>query len=383
MFISKFKKSRLIERTLSIIKPNKKSVKDALRSELDLLWSIVRCENSLNTDVSIEQLIEDSFTRMEKKYTKNELDSVYFWPKYLKLSVNATNKIFDSIIDYLDESNYTILTRDLSNVSNSIHSSDDTIMIERVEKYAQKIYKHILNKINPKDIPSALALGRMAQGEGDYETARSWYAVISDSFSGITATLKCYEDEVKQLFKEQKYNTDNKTQERIYKLNKEQQAIYESNYRQMRIQNESINELAEQSAKNYVALVTKYSRFERNRGNYDKALNLLESLSECPYYRYRVVVEIGMLYQHKARKNKHYDLKKALEEFKEAEELLYDEKLDSVNSIDLKSVLMPMANTYFALGKYQKAEKTCNKILEIDPKEQRAIQLKKRVSSIF
>ena len=48
-------------------------------------------------------------------------------------------------------------------------------------------------------------------------------------------------------------------------------------------------------------------------------------------------------------------------------------------AISKKSILVPLANTYFASGMYTEASDVCDIVLKIDKKEQRAIELKKRI----
>ena len=42
---------------------------------------------------------------------------------------------------------------------------------------------------------------------------------------------------------------------------------------------------------------------------------------------------------------------------------------------------MPLANSYFQLGRYNEADEVCDQVLRIDKKEYRAIALKSKIAS--
>ena len=67
--------------------------------------------------------------------------------------------------------------------------------------------------------------------------------------------------------------------------------------------------------------------------------------------------------------------------FKKAEAAINVSRTDGVSAKSKKSILMPPANTYFQAGNYDEAEFICDRVLSIDRKEKRAIQLKKMSST--
>ena len=90
-----------------------------------------------------------------------------------------------------------------------------------------------------------------------------------------------------------------------------------------------------------------------------------------------------MIYQFKPYKNDYYSLEKAIEFFEKAENAINaGEKTDNYGPKSKKSVLVPLANTYFQAGKYEEAGSVCDRVLRIDDMEQRAIDLKNRIARL-
>ena len=140
--------------------------------------------------------------------------------------------------------------------------------------------------------------------------------------------------------------------------------------------------VTDQYKREYVALMTGFARFERSRRNYAKAFDILERIPEDYPDIYRVYAEQAMIYQ-KPYQNCYYSLEKSIEAFRKAEKMIDD--MDSSSYISVKgrkSILMPLANTYFKSGRYNEAKKVCDSVLGIDKNEQRAINLKNLINSM-
>ena len=135
----------------------------------------------------------------------------------------------------------------------------------------------------------------------------------------------------------------------------------------------------EQRKREYVVLMTGYARFERSRGDYEKALELLYRIPRTFPEIYRAYTEEAMIYQIKSYKNNFYSLENAIEMFKRAEDVLLYEGTPKSTAKSQKSILMPMANAYFQLGLLDEAKSICEKILKIDAKEFRAVNLKNKI----
>ena len=48
----------------------------------------------------------------------------------------------------------------------------------------------------------------------------------------------------------------------------------------------------------------------------------------------------------------------------------------------MKSILIPLANSYFYSKRYDEAEEICDRVLKMDSKEKSAIKLKNKIASI-
>lgn len=87
-----------------------------------------------------------------------------------------------------------------------------------------------------------------------------------------------------------------------------------------------------------------------------------------------------MLYQFRSYKNRYYSLDKAVDTFKKAYSVIPEGSSNTSGSRkSRKSTLMPLANTYFQMGRYDDASDVCDSVLLIDAKERRAIELKDRI----
>lgn len=87
-----------------------------------------------------------------------------------------------------------------------------------------------------------------------------------------------------------------------------------------------------------------------------------------------------MLYQFRSYKNRYYSLDKAVDTFKKAYSVIPEGSSNTSGSRkSRKSILMPLANTYFQMGRYDDASDVCDSVLLIDAKERRAIELKDRI----
>ena len=91
-----------------------------------------------------------------------------------------------------------------------------------------------------------------------------------------------------------------------------------------------------------------------------------------------------MLYQFKPYNNPYYNTGKAIAAFIKADESINAVGLNcTVNVKSRKSILMPLANTYFNTGRYNDAITVCDRILDIDSNEQRAVKLKDRIADLM
>ena len=362
------------------------TVAEAVSMEVDSLWTIVKERKEGLGNYSEQEFadkIQASFMSLRTRFSDEQLDGEYMWPRFVKIAVQCIGTPVNFLVEYVSKNNYISLTKKMSDLVNSISRSEGTEVSTNAERLSEAVYRHILENIDPADIPSCLSLGRAAQMRGDFEEARMWFKRITegeDPFNGITAMLACYEEEVKTILSlgSKNYSTNPKLKERVRELNKGQCSVYEEwchiMEERLRVSED------EEDKKKYVQLMTGYARLERKRGNYDKSLSLLERIPKIYPDMYRVYAEEAMLYQCRSFRNRYYSPAKAIETFKKADAAINDNMAACKTiAISKKSILVPLANTYFASGMYTEASDVCDIVLKIDKKEQRAIELKKRI----
>lgn len=381
---------RLFKRVLSVLNKEVEAVSqndpaEKIKNELDGLWKM-KAEKAdvIHVEDELREKIEDSFKAVKGRFSGEQLDMLFTWPRYVRTAVHFVNEPIDELINYVNGGNYKSLTSQLSNLSQSIRRGEDEKAKDNIEKFSIAVYTRILKDINDNDVPSILALGRIFQRRGEFDTARGWFEEAIETeepFNGVTAILACYECETKAVLSRIKSanRNDFRLREKVQKLNECQHTIYE---KWCGIITENINnsdEDVEQRKREYVVLMTGYARFERSRGDYEKALELLYRIPRTFPEIYRAYTEEAMIYQIKSYKNNFYSLENAIEMFKRAEDVLLYEGTPKSTAKSQKSILMPMANAYFQLGLLDEAKSICEKILKIDAKEFRAVNLKNKI----
>ena len=362
---------------------------EIITNELEGLWGLPRAKaDGQYSETECKDRIVDSFNEVKKRFTNEQIDSEYTWPRYVKIAVHCVNEPITELIDHVNACNYISLTKRLSDLSYSVYKGEQEVVKANMEKFSEAVYCHILEDINPEVVPSCLALGRICQKHAEYDAAREWYKKILDTedpFNGITAILACYEEETRVVLTEGKKNHSNKSKfvEKVRLLNKSQCSVYEKWCGIIEESIEGSDEMRKLRQKEYVAIMTSYARFERSRDNFDKAFELLDRIPRTYPDIYRVYTEEAMLYQFKPYKNHYYSLEKAIEGFKKAEDAICAVETNvSSSAKSKKSILMPLANAFFQLGRYDEAKSVCDKVLKIDDKEYRAIDLKNRINRL-
>jgi len=365
---------------------------EVINEELNDIWAMIRetaeecCDGDIE-DVRREK-IGASFLKMTNMFSGEELDRVYTWSRYAKPAIHCCERPVPELVEYVNAENYIYLTRSMDNLSRSALKDGDANVIHNMEIFSEAVFMRILETINPNDIPACLALGKTAQRNREYAEAREWFSRITktqETFTGITALLACYEDETKYFLSKCKdgRHFNRYANGKVKDLNRMQCSVYKKwcAFYEERI--EQANDGADQLKKEYVSLATRYARFERNRGNCEKALDILKSIPETYPEIHRVYAEEAMVYQFKPYMNCYYDIEKAIATFIKADDAFTssgeNEKYDAKGR---KCILMPLANAYFHVGKYEEAAKVCDVVLSIDRREERAKALKKRIYRI-
>ena len=359
-----------------------------ITKELDQLWEIHQMlKEGMCTEAECKERISESFLAMQDLFSKEDLNSNHIWPRYVRLSVHTVEEAPLALLQYIREDNYIVLTKRFSDLYASVYRGGEDKAKKNMENFAIALYEHILQEINASDHPSCLALGRIFQKRGEYETAKFYFEKIIETdtpFYGITSILSCFGEEIKVIQSEEKKRSSSMSElkEKAKSIEEKQYEIYEkwSGIMEERMQNSP--EVSDKYKKDYVALLTGYARFEKNRGNYIRAMELLRKIPENFPDIYRVYTEEAMIYQFKSYSNPFYNIEKAIETFRKAESAMNEvEARYALTTKNKKYILMPLANSYFLCGRYEEADAVCDRVLQLDKKEQRAIALKTKIAS--
>ena len=370
-------------------KDNGAKLEKMLEAELDSLWKMQRKkEEGICSERECRESISTSFTKMQDCFSKEELNGISIWPKYVKIAIYAVEEPIFELLQYVKEDNYIVLTKRFSDLYVSIQRKGEEWINSNAERFGIALYHHILEKINPADVPACLALGRYSQKRRDYKMAQFYFEKVMDTasgtaFNGVTSLLSLYEEEIKATLKMSKKNKSSvEEKEKANSLKKKQFEIYEAWVGKMEEKIQSASELPEQYKRDYVTLLSCYARFEKNRGNYIRAMELLRKIPENFPDIFRVYTEEAMIYQFKSYSNPFYNIEKAIETFRKAESAMNEvEARYALTTKNKKYILMPLANSYFLCGRYEEADAVCDQVLQLDKKEQRAIALKTKIAS--
>ena len=126
-----------------------------ITKELDQLWEMRRKkEEGLCTEAECKESISQSFQAMQDLFSKEDLNSNHFWPRYVMLSIHTVEEAPLALLQYIREDNYIVLTKRLSDISASVYRGGEDKAKKNMENFAIALYKHILQEINALDLPS-------------------------------------------------------------------------------------------------------------------------------------------------------------------------------------------------------------------------------------
>lgn len=330
-----------------------------------------------------EKMISSSFVDLKNVYCNNEKYVNLAWIRYINFSTSASSDIPQALLDYITVDNYRILFNLLKNKCNKSAKKES----DNTNDFAVSICKKILDDIAPNDIPAVLMLGQLAEEYDMFETARSYYEKAAndfDSFNAAMSLINSYENEIKVIL-QQKYNDKignaDFYEERIKEINTELSKLYHTWENKLHTKYQS-HEHSQKVTEEFTSILTKHARYEKNRKNFREAYDILTRAFNLLPESYRIYSEFGLLYQTPGtqyRSNKFYDPEKAVEMFLRALELLQDEIGEKDMKKVKKSVLIPLANTYFMSKKYDEAMKVCNSVLSLDSHESNALKLMRTI----
>ena len=300
------------------------------------------------------------------------------WIKYLSVAENYTVIIPQTLLDFITDETYRSATTLLKTHVMSVRKqAPGTQRAENVTEYELSVYKKILSEIDNADIPACLRLGNLLQEKGDFAGARGFFRRVckqdAAGINGVTALLTAYQKEIKALFNERHYAEDvREIDEKIRSINVEMEKLFRSN--ETKLLNRimvATGETCEALEKDYIALIAKHARYEKDRGNYETAYHLLLDVPETYQNYHRIVAELGLFYQTTGNRrmvNVRADIDKAIEMLKRAYSMLDDKASD----YERKSILIPLANSYFNKRDFDSAKAVCSLILKLDRNEVKA-----------
>lgn len=316
------------------------------------------------------------------------------WANHLRFAARYTDVCPRSLLEYITAENYRCLSSLLNSFRNTICEEPARSNFLR---FARLAHQRILDEIAPDDAPSHLFMGNCLLNEHDFEGARAHYWAMIESgsdYHGITALSSAYEREIRWLL-DRKYNDENadsrKIDRRIRDINIRLSDLYGTwtqKYRAL-IPDAPDEKTRRELQLRYASLTAKYARNAKCRGNYHKCHSILTDHPMDGPGTSRIMTELGLLFQtpgNRHRPNPYYDPHGAIEMLDKALHALEAETPDAQKGSSQyrggqKSILVPLANTYYACGQYAQAIRICDKVLALDKREEKAIQLKAKAEA--
>lgn len=353
---------------------------------VDKLWDLINAAGDQHSSEDyLKGKVTKSFAKLRLRYPKDLLDNAHFWPRMVNIAIRASADPIQGLVDYVDDGNFKVLTSRLGTLYRSDLNTSDKAVMKKLDVFSEAVYHHIIEHIHNDDVPSLLALGKIAQRRGEYPVARSWFRKISDPdamLNAVTSIIASYEEEIRKLLPKMKRGKklDMSIMDQVKSLSEAECALYDKWLAITKERLEQADEPSEKDKADYATIIAGYAKFERNRGDFDKSMSLIEMVpADYPEY-YRVLKEEALLYQCKRCHNPYCNLERAAETFSKAYDALLETNAASV--LTQKCILMPLANTYFQMGAYEEAMQVANKILKLDKNEKNAHDIKKKILSV-
>ena len=336
--------------------------------------------DSVDFSGQVSNILSDRFSSFVSYVPVCSMYAITTWIRFLNVAEDFGCAAPQVLLDYIDKENYRSITsfvqkRYLSAKDN--HSS----YLPLIREDCKAVYRKIFSEIAENDTASCVLLGNIYMEESKYTEARDAFRHAIHADGGIkakTALLSSYERELKTLISKKKNATDpdriRAYKNRIREINAELETLY------CCFESDAARGCgnSDKHRLELVTIATRHARFEKDRANYDACCRILQQIpSDYPKY-YRVIQEYGLLYQATGREyapNRYYDPQRAIEMLLFA----YNGLDPDEKSYTKKSILHPLANTYFSISNYSEASYICNLILQIDPKDKKALNLLSRI----
>lgn len=352
---------------------------------LEIASLATRC--SCEDTISFLKHVSDSFQSLTEIYRDDPRYLNIAWIKYINFVSDFAQQLPEALLAYVSAENYRMLFDTLQKYMSKRNRRNGIRQQANMQELAVAVCEKILREIDGADVPAKLFLGKIYESRNQFEKARIYYAdmlTTNSFFSGVTSTINACEKEIRYLLDAKYRNLPEVSalSQRIPKINEYLEDFYEHwesdlLWRINTCQSDEKDKLTDQ----YVTLVTKHARHEKDRREYRLAYEMLLRLSDNVAESFRIPLELGLLYQTRgsnSRQNEYHDSHKAIAKFSEALTLLESKGSGDVTHAQ-KSILIPMANTYFSMGDWDKALDICERVLRLDPYEKNAMKLKKAV----
>lgn len=310
------------------------------------------------------------------------------WAKFLRYTATRTRVMPESLRVYVCKDNYRRLFDTLYKFESGIRKKmGNGEALHSFQSFIYEICQKVLTEIDPEDGPSCLYAGNYLMEKDDFTGARKYFERLMETnngFNGLTSLLSSYEKELRDVLRK-KGRAESSEQadlnERLSEINDILEGIYNSQIEMYKKRIADADDLMKENMEikyQYMVLLSKYARFEKNRTNFRRCFQILEQAPLDYPGRYRILTEKGMLFQTPGsihRYNPFYDTDKAVVAFQRALQLL-EEGGESLKA--RKSVMLPLASTLFACEEYDEVISICNRVLREDMQEQNAQNLRER-----
>ena len=285
---------------------------------------------------------------------------INIWNKYFSLSIKFCDTLPPPLFDFVNTDTYKSVTARLKTMHNSMRRILKDEEKLRFDEFSISIYRNIIT-IVPNDIAAGVDLAKTYLDSGEYEQARILYKEIED----IHPDDEKYQVNMINTFLREIRDLKNTT------------PFFHSDYSEKAITlKKEIIIRFENLIKKYPTdmNIFSYSRYLKDIGDFQNVITMLQKL---PDESVRKHIELGMLYSSNSIKYESiYDLSKSVKHFLYA--LNGYDKAQNQNKHLLMSILMPLANACFTLGKYEEVITNCQKVIDLDRYQVQAHELKKK-----
>lgn len=367
------------EKYMQMLKKNKRMHSPERARTVGLLKNV-----KTETDLEMTKI---EISRSFEKIIKGETDDRYLvkvWTKFLNTYGQYYTGLPSALLEFVNEDNYKTVSVFMRNYLVSVEHSRKEDGIKRAKRNAKEVYEYITNRIDEYDVPALLWLSSYYKDNGEADKAEEKLIKASEkdvTGKATTALVNLYERRLKEIGKSRK----KEDLEMIESLKDKIERIYEEAIDTLKdlIAKEDTEKLDSEILTKYVTFISMAARFEKSIGNFDLAKDLLDEVDESFPEYYRVLVELGMIYQYPSPKNSNYNLKKSAKALRRAYALVISENYKKNERIKhIKYCLVPLANTLYYMKSYEEAKYVCNQILELDGEEVNVRKLLKKLNEV-